>query len=132
MSRTLRFSKQLAQGALFLDPLDFRNRLQITSRQTKKNAGPVQLYNTVGEIRSNGVIKVTTGVDDGPNMVYENYAIRTTISGSVENRTVMAQKLADHVDAILRARDDLLAGFPIGAGHKFYVETKVPTTPVEV
>lgn len=88
------------------------------------------MFNTVGEIRSNGVIKVDTGVDDSKDMVYENYAIRTTISGSVENRTGMAQKLADHADAILRARDDLLAGFPIGASHTFYVETKVPTTPV--
>ncbi len=104
---------QLTSGTslTWVDPNDFRSTFRINLNVNQKVAGAVSVYNARSEVITNRApLVVIEGCTDACSVNRENISIRTTISGSVENKAAVLAALLDHLHNLGLARDDLVAG----------------------
>ena len=88
---------QLTSGTslTWVDPNDFRSTFRINLNVNQKVAGTVSVYNSRSEVITNRApLVVIEGCTDACSVNRENISIRTTISGSVENKAAVLAALS--------------------------------------
>lgn len=121
--QTLRLTYNGNNDRRFADPTNFNHTFRETLALSLKKAGDTNVHNARSEFISNGVITVTGGCTDpcktSPRT--EKVSVRTVISGSVENKAVMAQLVKDHQANVALALQDHLSGFMASNDVKYVV-----------
>ena len=126
--RIMRLQLSQAGSLTFVDPTDFRSTFRITQKVNTKAAGSVTVYNSRSEIITNtSPLVVIAGCTDACSVNRENVSIRTTISGSVENKATVAQALADHLINLGLAKEDLISGLLPPQTTNFVVDSGTGT-----
>lgn len=121
--QTLRLTYNGNNDRRFAAPTNFNHTFRETLAVTPKKAGDANVHNARSEFISNDVIVVTGGCTDpcktSPRT--EKVSVRTVISGSVENKTAMAQLVKDHQANVASALQDHLDGFMASNDVQFVV-----------
>lgn len=108
-----RLTNQSGTTLQYVDPTDFRHtavvKWSIQRKLTQGSKNPASLFNSRWSLKENSVLPVTLfNVTEGT----ENVSIETTVSGSVDNKGVIAKKLAVHIANLQALSQELLAGLP--------------------
>lgn len=110
--RVLRLINTTGTNAVFGDPDNRNNTFRLVLNVKGKKAGDVPLTNSRMEYKSLRSAKVIKpGCEDLCSTQDEIISITTIISGSIENKDVVAQVLADHMINVNLAKPDGMNGY---------------------
>lgn len=113
----------------FADPNDPRTTLRFTVSQRAKNAGTRKVTNNNVSVKSttfasvplaNGGDAINCSVD------FERIVANTDISGSLENKVLVAKIVNRHIRHLQAYLDDLVLGFKPGPDAIFATDLTVP------
>lgn len=114
-NRNMRLTNINGTSFVFVDPNDFRRTAKVTwNVQRKSQQGSTgQLFNSKWSLSSLAVLQAPIPEGIVPSTIgTENVSIQTSVSGSAENWSAMADHLDVHIANLLILRDDLLKGLP--------------------
>lgn len=111
--RVLRQISSSGTAVTYADPDNRNNTFRIDLKVVPKKAETVSLMNSKSEFKTFRTVPVTKpGCDDKCALpVAEKVVITTTISGSIENKALVANALRDHQINIGLSSPDALSGF---------------------
>lgn len=97
-----------ANAVVFANPNRITDTLRVNVKLSPKNVNGTKLQNARSEIKTHSTVPVSMGdVVIGDEII----AISTSISGSLENKEIVAQKVRVHIAALQLVLDDLVGGW---------------------
>lgn len=106
-----RRTTQGANDVQFANPADMTDKIRVIVRHSQKQVGTSARTN----VRSELVSTTRTGVEKDDNCcgpsAYDATSIRTTISGSIENKTHVLKQLDQHIANLQLLKTDMVSGF---------------------
>lgn len=105
---------QSANGTsiVYVDPNDFRSTVKVDVKTAvKRSTNGATLYNARSNLKTVRAPVITiAGCVDKCVVDRENVSISTAISGSVENKALVALQFDDHIASLIALRDDFVSG----------------------
>lgn len=125
--RSLRLQQTLVNAMIFVDPENYSSTLTVRESNTRKlSSNKTGLMNARGEVITNRSVPVVIpGCTDQCSVNTEVISVRTTISGSIENKLALESALKDHLYNLNLAYPDLISGMLPAFSTDFKTETTV-------
>lgn len=106
-----RRTSQGVNDVQFANPADLTHRVRVVVKTSKKQVGQFQRTNIRSELISNS----NSGVDVGENCcgpsAYDATSVRTSISGSLENKDHVLAQVRQHIASLEKVAADITNGF---------------------